>query len=376
MIWNKLIIILLLLIPSFSFAYGDSMYGTVMYGGTSSSEIEAALVLAGDAVITDAGTIDMTVLLALDGSAEITDVATLTIVKQLALDVVAQMEFTGTLDRQGALNLSVAINQTQISTVNISSVVTLIGFAVYSSQASGIGIDADLALSAISEIVLTNTMARAGELTLQSSINAEFVNTTIQNAVTSLSAQGNFTGASQMIANGAVLLQALSTQGQTSNVNWAVLLELSGQVAEDFQSFMAGTAYDAILTLSVISAITEAAKLDAFAETTLSAEAAITAILTDVIKEGIVTLQAQGNMESASQLAAYGALLLSILATETDQSNQIFSNIPLVLSAIATAVTTGDFAEIAEIVTRRVFIKDNDIRHFLFDNDRRLLNAR
>ena len=376
MIKKIFITILILLIPSISFAYGSTMYGTTMYGGTSSSAIEAAPELAGTSAITDAGTINMTVLLALDGSVTITNSATLTIVKQLALDVVAQMEAIGTLDRQGALNLSSAINQTQISIVNVSSVVTLIGFVVYSSQASGIGIDVDLVLSAISEIVLTNTMARVGELTLQANINAEFINITIQNVVTELSAQGNFIGATQMIANGTVLLQALASQGQTSNVDWTVLLELSGQIAEDFQSFMAGTAYDAVLILSVISAITEAAKLDAFAETTLSAEAQITIILTNVIKEGIVTLTAQGSINAASQLAAYGAMILSGIATDTVYSNQIFSNVPLVLNAVSSVVISLDFESVAEIAQRRIFTKDNAVRGFLFDNKRRLFNVR
>jgi hypothetical protein len=282
------------------------------------------------------------------------------------------MEQAGTLDRQGALSLSAAINQTQVGTINMSSAIVLISYANYTVYGAGVNIDASLALEAISEIVLTNIMNRQGALTLQAAINAEYANTVIQNAVTNLAAQGNFTGAASMIYNGAILLQALAAQNQISNVDWNTLLTLSAAASEEMQSFMAGTAYDMTLNLAMTSAITTASNLDAVADTTLSAEAEITIALTDVFKWGIVELTAQGNIESASQLAAYGALLLQALAQADERSNQIFSNIPLVLNAIAQAVIQSDFEALQEVITgftvpKRDMVINTEKRDFIIE---------
>jgi hypothetical protein len=264
--------------------------------------------------------------------------------------------------------------EAQYATINNVEMQTLISLASTMSQivsVAGLTYDTELVLSAVSNVLLGNQTEMTGAISLpvQATVNQAISLT--REGIFELIAQGNIVTAAQLLVNTAVILNASSAVTMTSTVDWHVLLNLSTRAEELFGA--GGMSYDTELSLAVAASVVTSAALTINTDISLTVQATMD-ILASLIREGVIALNTRTDYVTASQLTALGIILLNSIATDTEGVTGTY-NVEILISAIARAVLTGDTGELAEIVGRRIFIKDNAARDFIKDINRRILNV-
>jgi hypothetical protein len=132
------------------------------------------------------------------------------------------------------------------------------------------------------------------------------------------------------------------------------MLSLSLTAQETFN--VSGESYDSAIALDMATGIAYEGGLAFTGQLELSATAQVENIIAEAIAQGVLTLNARGSMETASQLAYVGSVLLRCLAQQTITFNQNLT-VATVLSAIATVVVSEDFGGLAQIIRIQFSLK-------------------
>ena len=335
-------------------SYGDGLYGDVIYGDSGGiAIIEGDLALSLSATLGNSNIATTTNLLNLLAQASQSHTYTVVFVRELALTAVAQMSNTTQLNGVSILVLNQTIFQSNINLVNVTSLLVL---ASQVSQAGTTGgtWDVGVTLSAITDIVLSGYRGLSTTLSLQAQSNLASVSKVTVNSVMALTAQGNITEAVQLLANASNIMNASVSMTQGSQVNWIKMLSLSLTAQETFN--VSGESYDSAIALDMATGIAYEGGLAFTGQLELSATAQVENIIAEAIAQGVLTLNARGSMETASQLAYVGSVLLRCLAQQTITFNQNLT-VATVLSAIATVVVSEDFGGLAQIIRIQFSLK-------------------
>lgn len=227
----------------------------------------------------------------------------------------------------GSLLLETVTWALETNNVDWQIVLTLNNQATQYQNVPGISIDVDMALTVISQIFNAENLTIETSLSLPISTDIVDVASITRQGILNLVSQIDLNTATQLSVLGSLLLQTLAqtAQGLPSNI------------------------VEGLVALSLISQITNQNTVIYPTTIIFSTNAAMAQILSTVIKEGIVNLIAQGNISSATQLAAYGGLILQNISQVGTLTNQNI-NITAILSAIAHAVLTGDTGKLKQLV--------------------------
>lgn len=335
-------------------SYGDGVMGDVIYGDAGGvAVIEAELALALSATLSHSNIATTTNLLTLLASASDSHEATVSFVKELSLMATAEMAHTNQLDGVSVLLLNKTIQQANINIVNITSLMALTA-QVSEIYTTGGTYEADVALEAISSLILSAHPEYTGSLSLTAQNNIALASRTAINGVVSLIAQGEMSQAVSLIANASTVLNATGSMSVASQVNWIKMLSLGTTVATSFN--VSGEVYDSALDLAMAVGVAWSGGLAITGEVSLDMTTQIENIVAQAISEGVVTLNARGSYESATQLAAVGTVLLRGIATQTLGFNQNLT-VTTLLNAIASAVITEDFGGLAQIIRIQFSLK-------------------
>ena len=336
-------------------SYGDGVIGDVIYGdsgGVAVLDAELVLSLQGSLAGTTGATYES--LLNILASASQNHENTVAFVKTLALSAVAQMAETTQMNGVSVLLLNQTINQSNLSLVRIDSVLILASQVATTFPTVGTSYDSTVTLSAIANLILNGYRGLSTSLSLQAQSSLAEASQMTMNSITTLTAQGNITEAVQLLANGSNILNASVSMIQGSQVNWIKMLSLSLTAQETFN--VSGESYDSAIALDMATGIAYEGGLAFTGQLELSATAQVENIIAEAIAQGVLTLNARGSMETASQLAYVGSVLLRCLAQQTITFNQNLT-VATVLSAIATVVVSEDFGGLAQIIRIQFSLK-------------------
>jgi len=310
-------------------------------------DVNSAIALISQSNVSYNATSTIPMMLELLAQASISHTNTVDFVKTLALQAVASLEETNQMNAQSALLLSQTITQSNISLINVNSLLELTSQVSYFNSTGAATIDVTLILSAISDIVLGNTANMSSGLSLQVQSNIQGVANITKESVMQLTAQGSIDEAVQLLASASTILNAYTSMTIGSKVDWVSMLDYGMSVQQVFS--VSGASYTNTLDLAMATEIANAGGLTFTSQIELSATAQIENLVATAIREGILTLNAKGNYEVASQLAYIGTVLLNCIAQQTITFNQNLT-VTMVLNAISTAVTTGDIEGVANII--------------------------
>ena len=353
--------VILPLIFMFSFAglaygYGDARIGDTRYGESGVSMIDTELTLTLSGILDNGNALDRQGLLELLTQASDSHENTVDFVKILMLDAVSEMEAMNQMDEVSALTLSQTIEQSNINLVNIDGILTLASQVSQITATGGISIDVSVSLSAIASLLLFSPMSLSSDVTLQTQSDIADTSKMTMNSVTLLITQGNIDEAVQLITQTSAVLNAQSSLTTTSKVDWISMLGFGMSVQQSFD--VTGVTYNDDIDLALASGIANAAGLEYTSSTELSAQAQIEGLIAQAIREGVLTLNAQGNYEVSAQLARIGVVLLNGIAQHTITFNQNLT-VTMLLNAIATAVISEDIYAIIEIIRIQFDMKQN-----------------
>ncbi len=394
---NNLISAQSALLLSSAITYSDSnvinlnalltLISQIAYSDSNSTTMQVALNLPVGIGLSDIGSLDLLSSLSLPASMSYNAINTVDFAVSLALSAISTLQESNLITAESAILLTSAVTYSNINTVDMNVLLTLVSQASLSQQFPGASFDVALTLSAISQLIENNSLSRQGELsittlaglqginsldiisvlsllsqitqansntviypanlTLSASADISNINSMVREGIISLVAQGDINAAAQLATYGGLVLQSISQISDSNTIDWNVLLTLSSQASQSYS--ISGTSIDVIIALSAVAQAIDSGALIFTSDINLTASASIITLLSSVIREGILTLTAQGDINSAAQLSAYGGLILNAMSQSIASNNQDF-NVPLILEAVAQAVVTGDMSLLQTIL--------------------------